>query len=98
MGDGVCVVLGCMCMGGTCGSGVVSSEDDVIEMSVVRGVRGVGGVCECAWLGERCEDERIVFSFSGGVDGWHWPWSATVWCVVSGFFVNIESPGICILC
>ena len=32
------------CMGGTCGSGV-SSADNVLEMSVVRGARAVGGVC-----------------------------------------------------
>ena len=30
------------CMSGTCGSGVLSSTGDVLEMSVVR---GVGGVC-----------------------------------------------------
>ena len=34
----------CECMGSTCDSGVVSSADNVLEMSVVRGVRGVGGV------------------------------------------------------
>ena len=28
-------------MGGTCGSGVVSSTDDVLEMSMVHGERGV---------------------------------------------------------
>ena len=33
-------------MGGTRGSGVVSSADNVLEMSEVRGLRGVGGVCE----------------------------------------------------
>ena len=26
--------------------GIVSSADDVLEMSVVRGMKGVGGVCE----------------------------------------------------
>ena len=31
---------------GTCGSGIVSSATDVIGMSVVRGMSGVGGVCE----------------------------------------------------
>ena len=30
-------------MGGTCGSGVLSSAGDVLKMSVVR---GVGGVCD----------------------------------------------------
>ena len=33
-------------MGGTRGSGIVSSAADVLWMSVVRGMRGVGGVCE----------------------------------------------------
>ena len=33
-------------MSGTCGSSFVSTADDVLEMSVVRRVRGVGGVCE----------------------------------------------------
>ena len=33
-------------MGGTRGSGFVSTAHDVLEMSVVRGLRGVGGVCE----------------------------------------------------
>ena len=37
---------GCECMGGTHCSGVVSSAYDELEMSVMRGVRGVGGVCE----------------------------------------------------
>ena len=29
-----------------CGSGIVSSAADVLGMSVVRGMRGAGGVCE----------------------------------------------------
>ena len=33
-------------MGGTRGSGTVSSAADVLWMSMVRGVRGVGGLCE----------------------------------------------------
>ena len=32
-------------VGGTLGSGIVSSADDVLRMSVVRGMRGDGGVC-----------------------------------------------------
>ena len=40
------VSAGCERMGGTCGSSAVYSADDVLKMSVVRGVRGVGGVCE----------------------------------------------------
>ena len=33
-------------MGGTRGSGFVSTTDEVLEMSVVHGVRGVGVECE----------------------------------------------------
>ena len=33
-------------VGGTRGSGIVSSASDVLGMSVVRGVREVGRVCE----------------------------------------------------
>ena len=36
---------GCECMGGTRGSGGVSSAGNVLEISVERGVRDVGGVC-----------------------------------------------------
>ena len=32
-------------VGGTHGSGIVSSAADVLGMSAVRGMRGVGGVC-----------------------------------------------------
>ena len=35
------------CMGGTHGSGVLSSTDDVLEMSVVRGAGGVYDMCIC---------------------------------------------------
>ena len=35
-------------VGGTRGSGIVSSAADVLWMSVVHGMRGVGGVCMCA--------------------------------------------------
>ena len=41
----VSVSVWCDYIGGTRGSGVVSSADVVLEMSVVRGVRGVGEVC-----------------------------------------------------
>ena len=34
-------------MGGTRGSGVLSSACDVLEMSVVRGVGGVCDMCMC---------------------------------------------------
>ena len=36
---------------GTRGSGIVSSAADVLGMSVVRGMRGVGGMCMCLALG-----------------------------------------------
>ena len=41
---------------------VVSSADDVLEMSVERVVRGVGGVCEmCMYFarGGKCGGERV---------------------------------------
>ena len=41
-------------MGGTRGSGIVSSTADVLWMSVVRGMRGIGGVC--VWLGAAWEE------------------------------------------
>ena len=38
-------------MGGARGSGVVSSADDLLEMSVVCVVRGVGGLCQmCKYM------------------------------------------------
>ena len=40
------VVVSAWYVGGTRGSGIVSSADDVLGMSVVRGMRGIGGVCE----------------------------------------------------
>ena len=50
-GDGNAgVVAVSACMSGTCGSGVLSSTGDVLEMSVVRGVGGVCDMCMClAW-------------------------------------------------
>ena len=40
---------------GTRGSGIVSSAADVLWMSVVRGMRGVGGVCEISMCLARVE-------------------------------------------
>ena len=34
-------------VGATCRSGIVSNAADVLGMSVVRGMKGVGGVCKC---------------------------------------------------
>ena len=49
--------------GSTRDSGIVSSAADILWMSVVRGMRRVGGVCEvCMCLAQGCvggEDERI---------------------------------------
>ena len=48
----VVVSVGHECAGGTRSSGIVTSAADVLGMSVVRGTRGVGGVCEMSvWLG-----------------------------------------------
>ena len=49
MGDGRGVIVvnaGHEYVSGTRGSGIVSSAADVLWMSVVRGMRGVGGVCK----------------------------------------------------
>ena len=40
------VVVSAGHVGDTHGSGIVCSADDVLGMSVVRGMIGVGGVCE----------------------------------------------------
>ena len=45
------VVVSAGHVGGTRGSGIVSNTDDVVCMSVVRGIRGVGGVCEMCMAG-----------------------------------------------
>ena len=41
-------------MGGTRGSGVLSSKGDVVEMSVVRGLGGVCDMCMFLAWGARC--------------------------------------------
>ena len=47
MGDGRgVVVVSTWHVGGTRGSDIVSIAAEVLWMSVVRGMRGVGGVCE----------------------------------------------------
>ena len=45
MGSGGGVAVEMVYMGGTRGSGVLSSACDVLEMSVVRGVGGVCAMC-----------------------------------------------------
>ena len=39
-------------VGGTRGSCIMSSAADVLRMSVVPGMKGVGGVCVYVWLGD----------------------------------------------
>ena len=48
MGDGGVFRMGTghECVGGTRGSGIVSNTANVLEMSVVHGMKGVVGVCE----------------------------------------------------
>ena len=54
-GGGIAVSVGCDYISGTHGSVVVSSADDVLDMSVVRGVRGeVCEMCMCLAWGGRC--------------------------------------------
>ena len=52
VGSGGGMVVVCTYMGGTRGSGVLSSAGDVLEMSVVRGVGGVCDMCMCLARGE----------------------------------------------
>ena len=62
VGDrGGMVVVSAGHVGVTRGSGIVSSPDDVLGMSTVRGMSGVGGVCKCvcAWPGV-AREERVV--------------------------------------
>ena len=47
VGSGGGVVAVSACMGGARGSGVLSSKDDVLEVSVVRGIGGVCDMCMC---------------------------------------------------
>ena len=49
-------------MGGTCGSGIVSSADDVLEMSLVRALKGV-----CICLARGRVGERIALCFTNPV-------------------------------
>ena len=56
---------------GTRGPGIVSSAADVLWMSVVRRIRGIGGVCEmCMYFARGSvggEGERIGFGFNNHV-------------------------------
>ena len=59
------VVVSAGHVGGTRGSGSVSSAADVLGMSVVRGMRGIGGVCEMCM----CLARGGVGREGGGVSG-----------------------------
>ena len=50
-------MVSAMHVGGTYGSGIVSTATDILWMSVVRGMREIGGVCE-------------MCMFSSGRRGW----------------------------
>ena len=56
-GDGISAVVGMRAgheyVGATHGSGIVSNAADVLEISVLRGMKGVGRVCEmCMYLAQ----------------------------------------------
>ena len=54
-------------VGGTRGSGIVYSTADMLGMSVVHGMRGVGGVCEmCMCLARAAYEERGVTGLDVG--------------------------------
>ena len=57
-GNSGMVVVSAVHVGGTRGSGIVSSAADVLGMSVVRGMRGVGRVCEMCMA-------RVAYEESG---------------------------------
>ena len=65
-------------MGGTYSSSIVSSAADLLWMSVMRGMRGVGGVSEmCVFGSGRLVDERIGFGFTNPVGRVFGLW----WCM-----------------
>ena len=71
MGDGCgVVVVSAGHVGGTRGLGIVSSAADMLWMSVVHGMRRVGGVCEmcvCVWLGAAWVERGV-----SGREDWVW--------------------------
>ena len=78
-----------VCMGGTHGSGVLSSAGDVLEMSVVRGVVGVCDMCICLAWGGVCWVRGLGLGFSNpGGTGGKWGMCvclvAVVWVVLGG--------------
>ena len=105
-GGGV-VVVNAGHIGGTRGSGIVSSAADVLVMSVVRMMRGLG-LCFTTPVGTRgVLDVCLCLGCGGvvGVDGkwvgtWNRIWtSGVVLCLCEfGFCVYMTVPGISILC
>ena len=72
-------------MGGTCGSGVLASACDVLEMSVVRGESGVCDMCMCLARGgvggvggEWVTGLGLGFTNSGGTWG-EWDMCLVFW-------------------
>ena len=60
---------------GTRGSGIVSNAADVLLMSVVRVMRGVGEECEMCM----CLDRGGVSREGGGVSWWeNWVWALPI--------------------
>ena len=61
----------CEYIGGTHGSGIVSSTDDVLEKSVVHWVRGVGGVCNMSMCLARSGMGKLGLGFNNhvGIEG-----------------------------
>ena len=93
-GDGYAGVVGGGCVvavsaghgyvGGTLGSGIVSGAADVLGMSVVLGMRGVGGVC----------DMYMCLTQGGvGCDGGEW-----IRGLGLGFTNPVEKGGVLDLC
>ena len=80
MGTAGGVFAECEYIGGTRGSGIVSSADEVLEMSVVR---GVGGMCDMCMARGGWEDWVWALPIMGEDGTCVCVWVAAVW-VVSG--------------
>ena len=62
-------------VGGTCGSCIVSGAADMLGMSVVRGMRGLGGLCElCLARGGEWGNRGSVRHVFGLQCVWVGPW------------------------
>ena len=75
VGSGGGVVAVSAYMGGTRGSGVLSSAGDVLEMSVVRGVGGVCDMCMClarGGMGGVGPHDRLAHTTVIGPHFWGW--------------------------